>query len=108
MIKRHDDAKRRGKTILQNKEVSFEGVRDTKEIKVNLTPTVARTRRGSENEDAPISPRDLAKNKPTPKIENKPALSSVVTERPIAQEIRSNSTQSKLKRQSRFRQNLNK
>jgi len=94
-----------------------ESVRKSAEIEVDLSKSTIKERRGSESDDAPISPRGLNPDKimMNRKIENlkkssnakKSPISDVVIERSEAQEnVRT--VPEKPKRQSKFRQNLRK
>jgi len=93
-------------------ENAAESVRKFVEIDVELTTGSVKERRGSESDDAPISPRDLNNIRTNKTVENvrkvkKSAISDVVIERSEAQEnVRT--VPDKPKRQSKFRQNLRK
>jgi len=96
-------------------ENAAESVRNTVEMDVELTKgIIVKERRGSESDDAPISPRGLnpdniRMHKKVVNVEKvkKSAISDVVIERSEAQEnVRT--VPEKPKRQSKFRQNLRK
>merc|ERR1712071_74032 len=93
---------------------------DAVEIEVKLGPRYSRApKRGSESEDAPISPRDLHHQKPkipvattAPPSTRATAISETITERLDGTQMeatkRYNAPQQPKTRQSRFRKNMNR